>query len=95
MIYRDASGEEVFQPADLVIVGTWTLNNVRLLMLSGIGQAYNPATGEGTLGRNLTHQIDWTVAQPFFDKPLNRFMGTGAAAAACMISTATCSITAN
>jgi len=81
VIYRDASGEEVFQPADLVIVGTWTLNSVRLLLLSGIGQPYDPATGEGTLGRNLTHQIDTAVAQPFFDKPLNRFMGTGAAAA--------------
>jgi gluconate 2-dehydrogenase alpha chain len=82
VIYRDESGEEVFQPADLVIIGTWTLNNVRLLLLSGIGQAYNPASGEGTLGRNLTHQIQVAAAQPFFDKPLNRFMGTGAAAAA-------------
>ena len=81
VVYRDASGDEVFQPADLVIVGTWTLNNVRLLMLSGIGKPYNPATGEGTLGRNLTHQIDTPVAQPFFDEPLNRFMGAGAAAA--------------
>ena len=79
VIYRDTAGEEFFQPADLVILGTWTLNNVRLLFLSEIGTAYNPATGKGTLGRNLTHQISVPAAQVFFEKPLNRFMGAGAA----------------
>lgn len=79
VIYRDASGEEFFQPADLVILGTWTLNNVRLLFLSDIGTPYNPASGKGTLGRNLTHQISVPAAQAFFEKPLNRFMGAGAA----------------
>lgn len=79
VIYRDRAGEEFFQPAELVILASWTLNNVRLLFLSGIGQPYNPATGEGTLGRNLTHQVSVTAAQTFFEKPLNRFMGAGAA----------------
>jgi gluconate 2-dehydrogenase alpha chain len=77
--YHDATGEEFFQPAGLVILGSWTLNNVRLLFLSGIGQPYNAATGEGTLGKNLTHQVTLGAAQAFFDKPLNRFMGAGAA----------------
>jgi gluconate 2-dehydrogenase alpha chain len=74
--YIDASGEEVFQPADLVFVATWTFNNTRLLMLSNLGEPYDPATGKGTLGKNLTHQIQFGV-QAFFDKPLNRFMGAG------------------
>jgi len=78
VVYLDESGEECFQPADLVIVATWTLNNVRLLLLSGIGQPYDPATGKGALGRNLTHQISIPAAQAFFEKPLNRFMGAGA-----------------
>jgi gluconate 2-dehydrogenase alpha chain len=78
VVYRDESGEEFFQPADLVIVATWTLNNVRLLFLSDIGQPYDLATGKGTLGRNLTHQISVPAAQAFFEKPLNRFMGAGA-----------------
>ena len=77
--YQDASGEEYFQPADLVILASWTLNNVRLLFLSGIGQPYNAATGEGSLGKNLTHQVTLGAAQAFFEKPLNRFMGAGAA----------------
>jgi gluconate 2-dehydrogenase alpha chain len=76
--YVDANGEEFLQPADLVILGSWTLNNNRLLMLSGIGEPYDPATGKGTLGRNLTHQVVFAGAFAFFEKPLNRFMGGGA-----------------
>ena len=53
--YFDESGEEIFQPADLVILATYTLGNNHLLFLSGIGTPYNPSTGKGTLGKNLTH----------------------------------------
>jgi len=74
--YVDASGEEVFQPADLVFLGSWTLNNTRMLLLSGIGEPYDPATGNGSVGRNLTHQVSFNTAQAFFEKPLNRFMGS-------------------
>jgi gluconate 2-dehydrogenase alpha chain len=74
--YLDASGAEMFQPAGIVIVASWTLNNVRLLMLSKIGELYDPATAKGTLGRNLTHQVSQNT-RVFFDKPLNAFMGSG------------------
>ena len=77
--YVDASGEEVFQPATLVFLGSWTLNNTRLLLLSGIGEPYDPATGKGVVGRNLTHQVSFTAATAFFEKPLNRFMGAAPA----------------
>jgi gluconate 2-dehydrogenase alpha chain len=76
--YIDGKGEEVFQPAQLIILASWTLNNTRLLLLSGIGEGYDPATSEGTLGRNLTHQVVFSAATAFFEKPLNRFMGSGA-----------------
>lgn len=76
--YIEASGEEVFQPADLVFLASWTLNNTRLLLLSQLGEPYNPASGKGTLGRNLTYQVYFPAATAFFDKPLNRFMGSGA-----------------
>lgn len=76
--YIDAAGQEVFQPAELVFLASWTFNNSRLLLLSGIGEPYNPANGTGTLGRNLTHEIYFPVTA-FFEKPLNRFMGSGAA----------------
>ncbi len=73
--YIDASGEEVFQPADMVFLGSFTFNNTRLLLLSGIGEPYDPATGKGVVGRNFTHQVSFSAAQAFFEKPLNRFMG--------------------
>jgi len=74
--YIDESGEEIFQPADVVFLASWTLSNNHLLLLSDLGNRYNPATGKGTLGRNLTHQVFFGL-NAFFDKPLNRFMGAG------------------
>ncbi len=73
------SGQEFFQPADLVVLASWTLNNTRLLLLSGVGEPYNPSTGTGTVGRNLTHQVSFSPVLAFFEKPLNKFMGSGAA----------------
>jgi gluconate 2-dehydrogenase alpha chain len=75
--YVNGDGEEIFQPAELVILSSWTLNNTRLLLLSNIGAPYDPVTRKGTLGRHLTHQVSFGIAG-FFDKPLNRFMGAGA-----------------
>jgi gluconate 2-dehydrogenase alpha chain len=77
--YIDAAGQELFQPANLVLLCSWTLSNTKLLLLSAPGRPYDPATGQGTLGSNLTHQLLWPGAIAFFDKPLNRFMGSGAA----------------
>ncbi|MGH9356568.1 MAG: GMC family oxidoreductase [Terriglobia bacterium] len=79
VVYADASGEEIFQPSELVVLASWTFNNTRLLLLSGVEEAYNPATGKGTVGRNLTHQVTGGGTL-FFDQPLNRFMGSGSAA---------------
>ena len=80
--YVDEKGEEVIQPADLVVLASWTLNNTRLLLLSKIGEAYDAATGKGQLGRNFTHQALTRGLVLFFDRPLNRFMGSGACSVA-------------
>lgn len=74
--YLDASGEEIHQPASIVILASWTLNNSRLLLLSKLGQPYDPATGKGTVGRNLTHQVSQSTRM-YLDKPMNSFMGAG------------------
>ncbi len=74
--YTTARGEDVIQPATTVVLASYTLNNVRLLHLSKIGRPYDPATGAGTLGKNLTHQIQ-SGTRVFFDQPLNAFMGNG------------------
>ncbi|MBI3470357.1 MAG: GMC family oxidoreductase [Candidatus Solibacter usitatus] len=77
--YVDPSGLEFFQPAEIVFLASWSLNNTRLLLLSKIGDPYRPDTGQGTVGKNLTHQVSIPAAMAFFDKPLNRFMGAGSA----------------
>lgn len=77
VVYVDKSGEEVFQPAGVVFLASWTLNNTRLLLLSKIGRPYDPSSRRGTLGRNLTHQVV-ASSTVFLDRPLNRFMGAGA-----------------
>ncbi len=79
--YTDDTGEEFFQPADVVVLASFTLGNVRLLALSGIGTPYDAVSGKGTLGKNLTHQI-MTKLNVFFRRPMNAFMGTGALGAA-------------
>ena len=79
VVYVDAQSRETFQPAARVFLASWTLNNVRLLLLSKIGEPYDPVTGKGKVGRGLTHQISIPAALGFFDSPLNRFMGAGSA----------------
>ena len=74
--YVDDSGNEMLQPASTVVLSAWALNNARLLMLSGIGDPYDPATGKGTLGRNATINV-YVRTEFFLDKPLNGFMGAG------------------
>src|SRR6185369_4454035 len=65
--YVDSSGTEFEQPADLVILCGFSLFNVQLLLLSGIGKPYDPQTREGHIGRNFTHQT-MSTALGFFDK---------------------------
>src|SRR5262249_5314575 len=45
LLYVDEKGVETEQPAHIVILASWTINNARLLMLSRIGDPYDPATG--------------------------------------------------
>jgi gluconate 2-dehydrogenase alpha chain len=77
--YIDEKGNQFFQPADLVILSSFTLNNTRMLLLSQIGEPYDPKTGKGVVGANFTHQVSVPAATMFFDQPMNRFMGAGAA----------------
>jgi gluconate 2-dehydrogenase alpha chain len=76
--YHDANGIEQEQPADLIVLGAWTLENVRLLLLSRIGPPYDPQKNEGAVGRNFTYQNFGANATVWYDdKIMNRFMGSG------------------
>ena len=81
VIYVDASGKELMQPAEAVVLAAWVFNNARLLMLSGIGEQYDPLTGKGTLGKNPTYAVNAGL-DFFLDKPQNNFMGSGGLAMA-------------
>jgi len=47
VLYVDSNGREAFQPADLVVLASWTLNNTHLLLLSG--RPYDPTSDEDRL----------------------------------------------
>tara|TARA_R110002124_G_scaffold281255_1_gene455332 strand:+ start:3429 stop:5213 length:1785 start_codon:yes stop_codon:yes gene_type:complete len=77
--YLDEDGQEVFQPADVVCLNSYSLWNVHQMLVSGLGSPYNPATNEGTVGRNYCYQTIAAV-NVFFDDSVwsNPFMGAGA-----------------
>jgi gluconate 2-dehydrogenase alpha chain len=75
--YLDPSGQEVIQPANMVFLTAFSLNNVHLLLLSKIGKPYDPATGQGVIGKNYTYQTG-TQATLFYEgKNFNQYMGAG------------------
>jgi len=76
--YVDPAGQEVFQPANIVVLTAFPLENVHLLLLSGIGKPYDPKTGEGVIGRNYSYQIVSSVNVFYDDKITNPFIGAGA-----------------
>ncbi|WP_153731485.1 GMC family oxidoreductase [Sporosarcina obsidiansis] len=82
VMYTDTlTGEEFEQPADVVVLAAFSFTNNRLLMLSKIGQQYDPKTRKGTIGRNFNGQMNITFqgARGFFkDKKFNLYMGAGA-----------------
>jgi gluconate 2-dehydrogenase alpha chain len=77
--YVDAAGRQFEQPARLVIVGMFALNNVRMMLLSGVGTPYDPQTRKGVVGRSYAYQTVSAV-QVFYDKSvnINPFMRSGA-----------------
>ncbi len=75
--YVDVQGREFEQPAQLVVLCAFAQHNVHLLLLSGIGQPYDPKANTGVVGRNYAYQITSSVSV-FLNDNLNPFMGAGA-----------------
>lgn len=69
--------EEFIQPADIVVLTSYVMNNAKLLILAKIGEQYDPKTGRGTLGKNYCYQIN-SGATGFFKDKMNLFAGAGA-----------------
>ena len=71
------TGEECFQPARIVILAAYGLNNVHLMLTSGIGKPYDPQTQQGVVGKNYAYQTGAGATLFFDDKQFNNFMSTG------------------
>ncbi|WP_227376633.1 GMC family oxidoreductase [Haladaptatus halobius] len=82
--YVDTVDNTVYiQPAEVVALTAYILWNVKLLLLSNIGEPYDPKTGEGTVGKNYCYQNFGGSAAGFFDEEeWNLYMGAGALGAA-------------
>src|SRR5699024_10294250 len=82
VMYVDTrTGQEYEQPADVVVLSAFAFTNNRLLMLSDIGEQYDPETREGIIGRNFNGQYNniHLGASGFFDdKKFNLYIGAGA-----------------
>jgi gluconate 2-dehydrogenase alpha chain len=71
------TGEEYFQPAKIVVLCAYGMNNVHLMLLSGIGEAYDPNTGKGLIGKNYCYQTGASAMLFFEDKHFHPFMSSG------------------
>lgn len=71
------NGEEFEQPAGMVILTAYAINNVHMMLLSGIGEPYDPVTQKGIIGKNYCYQTGGG-AQLFFEgRRFNPFMNAG------------------
>ncbi|MCA0205214.1 MAG: GMC family oxidoreductase [Proteobacteria bacterium] len=75
--WDEEAQEEVIQPADLVILAAYQLHNVHLMLLSGIGEPYNPASGEGVTGKNYSYQMNGGTTLFYRDVEFNPFAAAG------------------
>lgn len=76
--YIDRNKQEWEQPADIVILSAFQMQNVRLLLLSKIGQPYDPVSKTGTVGRAYSFQTVSGANLFFEDENLNQYIGAGA-----------------
>ena len=80
--YVDLQGQEWEQTADLVLICAFSLFNVRLMLISGIGKAYDPVKNEGVVGRNYAYQTGSGSTAFFEDAKFNPFAAAGSLGAA-------------
>ena len=76
--YVDAQGNEVFQPAKIVVLAAFQFVNVRLMLLSKIGKPYDPVSRTGTIGRNYAFLSNGGTTLFFKDQHFNPFATAGA-----------------
>jgi gluconate 2-dehydrogenase alpha chain len=71
------NGEEFEQPASVVLLCAYAINNVHLMLLSGLGEAYDPAAQKGVVGRNYCYQTGANARLFFEGRRFNPFISSG------------------
>ena len=71
------TGEEVEQAAGIVALCAYAINNVHLMLLSGIGEPYDPVTQKGIIGKNYCYQTGAGATLFFEGRHFNPFISTG------------------
>ena len=71
------NGEEFEQPAGIVLLCAYAINNVHLMLLSGIGAPYDPVGQTGVVGKNYCYQNGVSATLFFEDKSFNPFISAG------------------
>jgi gluconate 2-dehydrogenase alpha chain len=71
------NGEEFEQPAGMVLLTAYAINNVHLMLLSGIGAAFDPAAQTGVIGKNYCYQNGVGATLFFEGKYFNPFINAG------------------
>ena len=71
------NGEEFEQPAGLVLLCAYAINNVHLMLLSGIGEPYDPVAQKGVIGKNYCYQTGAGATLFFEGRRFNPFMSAG------------------
>jgi len=83
VLYYDSTGRVQEQPADVIVLGAFVFNNVRLLLNSKLGRQYDPVANSGAVGRNYAYQTGGGGASGWYsNREFNRYMGSGANAVA-------------
>src|SRR3979490_1075644 len=71
------NGEEFEQPAGMVLLCAYAINNVHLMLLSGIGAPYDPVAQSGVVGKNYCYQTGAGSTLFFEGIYFNPFMNAG------------------
>ncbi|MGY3288185.1 gluconate 2-dehydrogenase alpha chain [Bradyrhizobium sp. LM3.6] len=72
------TGKQYDQPADVVVLSSFTMSNARFLLMAEIGTPYDPKTGHGVVGKNFCHQTMSGTHVFFKDRWINPFLASGA-----------------
>jgi gluconate 2-dehydrogenase alpha chain len=78
VLYWDAEGRLHEQPAEIVVLAAYALANVRLMLLSRIGEPYDPGSGSGVVGRCSSLNFVLNAQAFFADRRFQTYVGSGA-----------------